>query len=332
VAVIGGLWGDSRAHYALVPGGEAALNGRRSEVRLGNAIGGKTMARRKNVIAPNDERDAKAMDKMQNEIEKATELYGDGQPFEEQRVLDCIVFKAERTSQELYELGKYCLWYKAAVGHGRFLEGLRQRDINITAANWAMLMVEKFGDKFCTVQNLGTRKARMLTTFTKEEIETFSKGGDLAGIPHDDVFKMTTTELGEEIKKTRQKLERLKDSHKQEVEKLNEIIDDLKIRAEDPMQLTQAQRAHQLIRATYTPEYAIALAGISTGIRKAMSILADAERTEGIGVQELNEWLNEFVPDSATIMELVRQWQAETENPGPIEDNFDDIISGKVDV
>jgi hypothetical protein len=290
------------------------------------------MARKENAITPNDERAVVAMDKQQKAIEKATRLYGDGQPFEEQRVLDCIVFKAERASQELYELGKYCLWYKAAVGHGRFLEGLQQRDINVTAANWAMLMVEKFGDKFCTVQNLGTRKARMLTTFTKEEIEAFSKGGDLAGIPHDDVFKMTTAELGEEIKKTRQKLERQKAAHKEEVEKLNEIIDDLKIRAEDPMQLTPAQRARQLIRTTYTREYTVALAEISTGIRKAMSVLADAERTEGIGVQEMNEWLNEFVPDSAVVMELISQWQTETENPSPIVDNFDDIIKGKMDV
>jgi hypothetical protein len=290
------------------------------------------MARKKTVIAPNDERAVVAMDKSAEAIEKATELYGDGQPFEEQRVLDCIVFKAERTSQELYELGKYCLWYKAAVGHGRFLEGLQQRDINITAANWAMLMVEKFGDKFCTVQNLGTRKARMLTTFTKEEIETFSKGGDLAGIPHDDVFKMTTTELGEEIKKTRQKFESQKAAHKEEVKKLKEIIDDLKIRAEDPMQLTPAQRAHRLIRTTYTEEYTHALSAVAAGVRKALSVLADAERTEGIGVQELNEWLNEFVPDSATITELVNQWRTETENPGPIVDNFNDIITGKTDV
>jgi hypothetical protein len=289
------------------------------------------MGKTKNVIAPNDERAVVAMDKSAEAIEKATELYGDGQPFEEQRVLDCIVFKAERTSQELYELGKYCLWYKAAVGHGRFLEGLQQRDINATAANWAMLMVEKFGDKFCTVQNLGTRKARMLTTFTKEEIETFSKGGDLAGIPHDDVFKMTTTELGEEIKKTRQKLECQKAAYKKEVKKLNEIIDDLKIRAEDPMQLTPAQKSERQLR-TLTKDYSIALAEISAGFRKAMSILNEGEKIPSVGVQELNAWLNEFVPDSATIQDLFKQWQGGFENPSPIVDNFDDIIGGKMDV
>ncbi|MDR1250631.1 MAG: hypothetical protein LBK62_00535 [Treponema sp.] len=289
------------------------------------------MARTKNKIAPDDERAVVAMDKQQEAIEKATELYGDGQPFEEQRVLDCIVFKAERTSQELYELGKYCLWYKAAVGHGRFLEGLQQRDINVTAANWAMLMVEKFGDKFCTVQNLGTRKARLLTAFTKEEIDTFSNGGDLAGIPHDDVFKMTTAELGEEIKKTRQKLERQKAAHKKEVEKLNEIIDDLKIRAEDPMQLTPAQKAERQLR-TLTAEYSIALAKISAGFREAMSILNEGEKIPGIGVQELNAWLNEFVPDSVTIHDLLDQWQAGFENPCPVVDNFFDIIEGKTGV
>ncbi|MDR1252804.1 MAG: hypothetical protein LBK62_11675 [Treponema sp.] len=285
----------------------------------------------KSKIAPNDEQAVVAMDKQQKAIEKATELYGDGQPFEEHRVLDCIVFKAERTSQELYELGKYCLWYRAAVGHGRFLEGLHQRNINVSSAYWAMLMVEKFGNEFCTVQNLGTRKARMLTTFTKEEIEAFSKGGDLADIPHDDVFKMTTTELGEEIKKTRQRIERQKAAHTEEVKKLNEIIDDLKIRAEDPVQLTPAQKAERQLR-TLTKDYNIALAKISAGFREAMSVLDEGEKIPDIGVQELTAWLNEFAPDSATIRGLFTQWQDGFEYPGPIVDNFNDIITGKMDV
>jgi hypothetical protein len=143
---------------------------------------------------------------------------------------------------------------------------------------------------------------------------------------------MPRGELEDEARRIREKEKRLKNSHKEEVKKLNEIIGDLKIRAEDPMQLTPAQRAHQLIRATYTGEYTIALGEAAAGIRKAMSVLADAERTEGIGVQELNEWLNEFVPDSAAIMALVSQWQAETENPGPVTDNFFDIIEGKTGV
>jgi hypothetical protein len=290
------------------------------------------MARTKNKIAPNDERAVVAMDKSAEAIEKATRLYGDGEPFDVERILDCMVFRAEQAVGNTYAFGRYCLWLRESIGWGGFCRALENSGLDVRGAHHAMLQYEKFGDNLGTVAKLGSRKARALTFFTKEEIEKYAKGDDLRGIPHDDVSSMLATELEEEVRRLRKKGENLKDSHKEEVGKLNEIIDGLKIRAEDPMQLTPAQRAHRLIRDTYTREYAVALSEVSTGIRKARSVLADAERTEGIGVQELNEWLNEFVPDSATIMELIGQWQAETENPGPIEDNFNDIITGKLDV
>jgi hypothetical protein len=290
------------------------------------------MRKKKNSIAPNDEKAIVAMDKSAKSIEKATELYGDGEPFDVERILDCMEFRSEQIGKNMYAFGRYCLWLKEAVGWGGFVKALEGRHLDVRGSYHAMLQVEKFGDNFATVANLGGRKARAIAYFTKEEIDHYVKGGDLRGISHDDVARKTAVELEEEVRRLREKEKRLKGSHQKEVDKLNEIIGDLKIRAEDPMQLTPAQRAHQLIRATYTPEYAIALAEISTGIRKAMSVLADAERTGGIGAQELNEWLNEFVPDSATIMKLISQWQAETENPSPIADNFDDIITGKTDV
>jgi gas vesicle protein len=194
-----------------------------------------------------------------------------------------------------------------------------------------MLQHEKFGDNFATVANLGSRKARAIAYFTKEEIEEYAKGGDLRNIPHDDVSSMLATELEGEVRRLREKEKRLKDSHQKEVEKLKEIIDDLKIRAEDPMQLTPPQKAERQLRAL-TGEYSIALSKIAGGFREAMSILDEGEKIPGIGVQELNAWLNEFVPDSVTIHDLLDQWQAGFENPGPIVDNFFDIISGKTGV
>ncbi|MDR2785048.1 MAG: hypothetical protein LBB83_03945 [Treponema sp.] len=287
---------------------------------------------KKNVIAPNDEKALVAMDNQQKAIEKATKLYGDGEPFDVDRILDRMEFKSGQVSKNLYDFGRYCLWLKEAIGWGGFASALESRQFDRRAAYHAMLQVEKFGDNWDTVAQLGSRKARAIAYYTKEEIEEYVKGGELRNIPHDDVSSMLATELEAEVRKQRQKEERLKAAHQKEVEKLNEIIDDLKIRAEDPMQLTPAQRAHQLIRKTYTPEYAVALAGIAAGFRKAMSILADVEMTEGIGVQELNEWLIEFAPDFATIIELKEQWQAGTEHPAPIVDNFDDIIRGRAGV
>jgi hypothetical protein len=234
-----------------------------------------------------------ALDKMTADIEKARERYGDGQPFEEERVLDCIVFKAERTSQELYDLGKYCLWYKAEVGHGHFLEGLRQRDINISAANWAMLMVEKFGDKFCTVQNLGTRKARLLTTFTTEEIDAYAKGGPLGNIPHDEVTNKTYTELVETVKALQHKNENLKERHKKDVEKLSAEIENLRFEVAGQDIPTKEQLAVAEL-AKLDSDYFHELTSAMAAMRKAADILNWAQCVPGANVQMLNDWVGKY--------------------------------------
>ncbi|MDR1863529.1 MAG: hypothetical protein LBQ67_06385 [Treponema sp.] len=286
------------------------------------------MSRKKNELVS---RDAAAMDRQQKALEKASELYGDGEPFDVERILDHMEFKSEQVNKNLNDFGRYCLWLKEGIGWGGFVKALESRHFDIRLAYHAMIQFKKFGDNFATVANLGSRKARAITYFTKEEIEKYANGGPLGDIPHDDVTTMTALELEEEVRFLKKKNANQKEQHKQEVEKLKEIIDDLKIRAEDPMQLTPGQKAARELRGL-TAAYSIALSKISAGFREAMSILNEGEKIPGIGVQELNEWANEFVPDSANIHELFAKWKDGFENPSPIIDNFFDIIEGKADV
>jgi hypothetical protein len=292
------------------------------------------MARTKNKIAPNDERAVVAMDKMQKEIEKIEELYGDGLPFDQSRLEIGIKARTAAVAATMIQNGRDYHRLKAHLPHGEFIAAVERTSGR--SRFWAyhcMRAAETFSNVAPgNIQDLSFSQIKTLSMLEKPVVEEYLKGGPLGDIPHDDVATMPRGELEDEARRLRGKEKNMKGLHKKEVEKLNEIIDDLKIRAEDPMQLTPAQRAHRLIRSTYTREYNVALSEISAGIRKARSVLADAERTEGIGAQELNEWLNEFVPDSAMIMELISQWQAETENPAPIVDNFNDIITGKTDV
>jgi hypothetical protein len=282
------------------------------------------MAKKKNIIAPNDKKAVEAMDKQQAEIERIEKLYGDGLPFDQARMEIGIKARTAASIGMMIQNGKDYHRLKAHLPHGEFVACANRTSgkshVWVCQCMNMAEMVVNTPQILTEVNILNVGQFRALAVFEKPVVEGYLKGGPLGDIPHDEVATMSRGDLEAEARRLSEKEKRLKDSHKKEVEKLNEIIGDLKVRAEDPMQLTPAQRAHQMIRSTYTGEYGLALAGISAGIRKAMSVLADAERTEGIGVQELNEWLNEFVPDSATIMELINQWQAETENPGPIAD------------
>jgi hypothetical protein len=248
------------------------------------------MGRKKNVIAPNDEKSLMAMEKMAAEIEKARELYGDGQPFEEERVLDCIVFKADRTTHEMHELGKYCLWLKAEVGHGRFIEDLQSKEINVRAAQWAMLMVEKFRDKYDTVSHLGARKARFLTTFTKEEIDAYVAGGPLGKIPHDKVTSMSSIELENEVRHLNKKLDNQAERHEKVVKEMSAELEALRLRdgyQQPPTveQLTEAQLEKHL------KPFNIQLQDAIFAMNRCVEKITEIQRIENISYIQLNNWV-----------------------------------------
>jgi predicted nucleic acid-binding Zn-ribbon protein len=178
---------------------------------------------------------------------------------------------------------------------------------------------------------LGVRKTKALTLLDKPVTEKYLKGGPLGDIPHDDVSTMTASELETEVRKLRKKTNDQKEQHKKELAAKLDEIKDLTMRVSNTEPPTKAQKAARELRAL-TGEYSMALSKISAGFREAMSILDEGEKIPGAGIQELNAWLNEFVPDSATIRDLFSQWQAGFDDPSPIVDNFNDIIEGKVDV
>jgi len=271
------------------------------------------MARRKNVIAPNapiDEKSLVAMEKMSSKIEKARNLYGDGQPFEEERVLDCIVLKAEQAHRNIEELGKYCLWYSTEAGHGNFLKGLQRRNIDAKAAYWAMMMVERFGSNFAQVRNLGARKARLLTAFTQEEIDTYAKGGKLRDIPHDDVAEMSTQELQETVRKERKRSARIKDESKKileekesEIERLQNVID-----YREP--LSEKEKAEKAIEAKLEKLRQDLFSNIQLTrfyFGKTLEIITTATRLEGVTFPMLEKWAKEEYEELAGFNELFEE-------------------------
>lgn len=276
------------------------------------------MPKKKNVIAPDDETSVVAMEKMAVDIQKARELYGDDEPFEEERVLDCIVFRAERADCEIERLGKYCLWYQAEAGHGKFLAGLKRRNINVRGAYHAMAMIEAFGAKFATVANLGTRKARCLTAFTKEEIDEYVKGGPLRTIPHDDVANMTTAELEKAVRELKKELAQQKEAKTKAIARKEAKINELEELLDRPSAMTKEQKAATTLQKFNRP-YAEALVHVIAAIGEARNILREAEKTPHIDELMLSGWLSGFDELMQTVCGSNESWLSEVDNAAPIE-------------
>jgi hypothetical protein len=276
-------------------------------------------AKQERKILPKDAKAVVAMEKMATKIQKARELYGDGQPFDEERILDCMVFRAERSAVEVLMFGKYCHWLKEEVGYGRFTEDLTKRNIDHRAANWAMLMFDKFGPNSSALTNLGTTKARCITFFDKEEIAAYEKGGPLRDIPHDDVARMTTRELEVEVRKLREKEKKTEAVIKEKIRQKDEQIAKLEMEAEYRQPPTKAQVAQAALEAL-SGNYTIVLFGeIKASIHKAYNIVREAEKTPGVNVQQLNEWLGQFSNAMKDIEDARQIWLDEVDNASPIE-------------
>jgi len=266
------------------------------------------MGRRKNVIDPNNEKSLAVMEKMAVDIEKARELYGDGQPFDEERVLDCLVFRAERTTEELLHFGRYCLWLKAEVGHGRFLDDLKRRNLNSTAANWAMLIYEKLGSNSATLQNLGPSKARYLTFFTKEEIDTYGKGGPLGAIPHDDVAKMSTRELEAEVRELRKKRDDDRKSSDKAIFMKEKKISELEAQLRWQGPPTKEQLAGAKL-GEYLKPFDTQLQDAIFAMNSCIDMITEVQRIEAIGYAQLNDFILKHTKGIAMITEAFGELQ-----------------------
>jgi hypothetical protein len=266
------------------------------------------MARKKNTIAPNDERAVVAMDKQQKAIEKASELYGDGEPFDVERILDCMEFRSEQVGRNMNAFGRYCLWLREAIGWGGFVKALESRQLDIRASYHAMLQVEKFGDNFATVANLGSRKARAIAYFTKEEIDQYVKGGALRGIPHDDVAQKTAKELEEEVRHLRKKVDDQKAKHERTVKEMSEELESLRLRDDFRQPPTKEQLAEAELEKHLKP-FNTQLQDAIFAMNRCVEMIGEIQRIENIGYVQLNAWVLEQSEDVKNFTETFAELQ-----------------------
>jgi len=278
-----------------------------------------------------------AAEKMAEDIQTADELYGDGMPYELDRIENEIRFYQDQAGQSLVEIGKRFIRIKSREDHGRFLRAIENVGMTPRSAQYAMLAAKKFSNTK-SISHLGSTKMIALSVLDDDEVEKLDSGGDIAGMKLDDIDRMSVRELKENLRKEKAAVKKEKEARKnereafkksmiQKDEKINEL--DMKMSGMEPP--TKGQIAEATLYAMNTG-FTVALAEMNGSIRNALSALAKAERVEGIDPQQLSQWLNQFVNEICTFNELCKTLSDGIENPTPAEDNFFDIIEGKADV
>ena len=252
-----------------------------------------------------------AVEKMAEDIQTAEELYSDGLPYELERIENEIRFYQDQAGTALLEMGKRFIRIKAHEAHGRFLKAIENVGMTDRSVRYAMAAAHRFSNRK-SISDLGNTKMIALSVLDEEEIEKLDKGGDVAGMTLDDIDRMSTRELRDNLRKEREKIKKEKEARKRDREaqekaiaqkeaKINEL--DQQLRYQQPP--TQEQLAIAEL-ARLDDDYFRELTAAMGALRKAVDILNRAQCVPGANVQILNEWTAKY-NDEMVLLNGVRE-------------------------
>jgi len=234
--------------------------------------------------------EAVAMDKKRADIELVERLYGDGMPYELDRIENETKFYLAQTAQSLFEAGKRFLRIQTHEKHGDFLTSLERIGVPVRTAYYAIAAVKKFDSNLPALANLGSAKIKMLTIFNETDIKEYAEGGPLGNIPHDDVETMTTRELREAIREERKKSERTSSVLEKKLQQKNEQITKLEMENANRQPPTKEQLAGIELDEHMKP-FNVQLQDAIFAMGRCIDMITEIQRIDNIGFVQLNDWI-----------------------------------------
>lgn len=149
--------------------------------------------------------------------------YGDGLPYDRQRIIYLCRDKTQELARHALELGRLLVLMKEHEPQGEFQAALGEIGIAPRAAQKMMQAAVKFTGKKVVLASLGQTKMLELLTEDDEELVALADGGTIAGQTLDDIDRMTASELRQKLREAR----RDKEAQEQLLQKKNEKIDQL---------------------------------------------------------------------------------------------------------
>ena len=155
---------------------------------------------------------------MEMSMEEGDRQFGDGLPFDEERVYGAIGSRMSLSLQMLVEIGRYLCWARLRLGHGEFGNALKFRlKIGYTEAARLMGLAHGLLNDDGVMRPLaialsesgrGARtKALEILSFTESQLDALDAGERVNGVDIDDLARMTPSELRAALKAAREQAE-----------------------------------------------------------------------------------------------------------------------------
>lgn len=181
----------------------------------------------------------KQKDKHDKALAETDAVYGDGLPYNTNRLINETRFYLQQTADAMLEAGKRLIVLKEHEPHGEFTEALEKIGIDPRTARKMIQAAYKFSDsKRPTLAVLGKSRLLELMAEDDDDLDELAEGGTIAGHTVDEIQCMTVRELRESLRKERESRhqdqevnERMLTSKNSKIDKLDKKIHDLQTTA-----------------------------------------------------------------------------------------------------
>ncbi|WP_334470168.1 DUF3102 domain-containing protein [Arsenophonus sp. PmNCSU2021_1] len=161
------------------------------------------------------------------------EKYGEGLPYERERIVHEARFYMAQSAEAMLEAGKRLLILKENEPYGEFTNILTQQ-LGLTKSTGYRMMNASLKylspaiqSKVPTLALLGKAKLFELMTEDDEDLAELAEGGTIAGLNLDEVDRMSVRELRAKLRETEKMLEASRDRVREKEEKINKLSDKL---------------------------------------------------------------------------------------------------------
>lgn len=260
---------------------------------------------------------AQKQEEVELSIQRAEELYGDGEPYERLRLESEVRFYMEQMGTSLIEIGKRLIRMKAQEGHGGFMQCLENLGMSTRSANYAMSAARKFGSNSPTLANLGTSKIKCLTVLDDSQVEDLVNGDGVLGLGTlDDIEKMSVRELRAALRKEKSERKTERDDLEAVIAAKNSKVDELERELRHQVPPTKEQLA-QIELDRIKKELFLPILTATEQFRLAQAAIAKARQIDGVTTEQLEAWVVQYNEQLSILYDEYEQTQDDIQNICP---------------
>ena len=256
-------------------------------------------------------KDIVALEQHNLTVKQVEELYGDGLPYDYNRLIETGRVATRNIYQSMLDLGKACMRIAAHETRGKFEEALERMGASHADGWFARQAVLKIGDvpESSPVNFLGKRKIRSVLQLDEPIIKTYLEGSDLGTIPHDDVEKMSSRQLEEEVRKLREERKQQDEEQQKKIEALEKVVRQKESKISDvEMELagrqppTKEDIAQAKLDEKRKPLFTAIMSGIED-LSVAIDRVEDICRTDDVQIDQLTRLARSFDSEMSLLKE-----------------------------